>query len=245
MLKEQNERVELSVLHNPGSPVSEAFRALRTSILLPPAGHAPQVILVTSAQPTEGKTCVSLNLAFTLAQKGGRVLLLDADFRQPGIAAQLGLNNKVGLSKTLASTHSVESSLSALSTLKNLRVLPSGPCPRNPAELLSSPAMGDLMRTLRQQFDHVIIDSPPVLAVTDATILSSMVDGVLIVVQNDKTDRAAFLRACRTLMNSGARILGTVLNKVDARRDGYYAYYHRKENRDGYTYYPLGAHSNT
>jgi succinoglycan biosynthesis transport protein ExoP len=239
MVNGENKSVELSVLLNPDSPISEAFRALRTSILLSTGEHAPQAILVTSAQPDAGKTCVSLNLAFALAHKGRRVLILDADFRRPGIAARLGLNNQVGLSNTLRGEWKVEGAFRQLPTLKNLWVLPSGPCPRDPAELLSPPGMDHLLRTLRQQFTHVIVDSPPVLLVTDAAILSSMVDGVVIVVENEKTGRDALLRTCRILSNSRARILGVVLNKVDTRRDGSYEAY-TKENRDQDSYPSAG-----
>jgi capsular exopolysaccharide synthesis family protein len=241
MFKWEKERVELSVLQKPGSAISEAFRALRTSILLSTADHAPQVILVTSSQPNEGKTCVSLNLAFTLAQKGCRVLIVDADFRHPGIVAHLGMTNQVGLSNTLADARNAESSFRQLDRdrLKNLWVLPSGPHPGDPTELLSSPGMDRLLRTMRQQFDHVVIDSPAVLPVTDATILASMADGVVIVVENEKTGRDALLRACRILTKSRARILGAVLNKADLPREFHCGHYSYEEF--GLKYYSLNG----
>ena len=226
--KRQFQRVELSVLQNPSSPISESFRALRTSMLLSTRVYAPQTILVTSAEPHEGKTCVSLNLAFSFAQKGCRVLLIDADFRRPGIVSVLGLSNDVGLHTVLTTSTTILDKIleKCIRQLGNLWVLPAGPCPPNPTELLSSDCMGHLLRMVRQQFDQIIIDSPAVLRITDATILSSMVDGVVIVVEDEKTGRGALLRACRILTNSGGRILGAVLNKVDVRRDGYYGHYY-------------------
>jgi succinoglycan biosynthesis transport protein ExoP len=217
----QPQRVELSVLQNPNSPISEAFRALRTSVLFATRGHAPQAILITSAQPCEGKTCVSLNLAFTLAHKGCRVLLIDADFRASDIAKTLGLNNDVGLGTVLTATSNrnevLGNCIRNFPRLNNIWVLPSGPCPSNPTELLASRGMMDLLRTVLQKFDQVIIDSPAVLPITDATILSSMVDGVVFVVENEKTSRGAVLRAFRMLTHSGGKILGVALNKVDSR----------------------------
>src|SRR6267142_1696206 len=218
-------KVELSVLHNSGSALSESFRALRTAILLSTAEHPPKTLLVTSAHPKEGKTSVSLNLAITLAQKGCRVLILDADFRRPGVTSTLGLLNKRGLSNILSGAETLEKCIGQVDTLENLWVLPTGPCPPHPAELLASPSMGCLLQTICQQFDHVIIYSPSLLLIADTMILSSMVDGVVIVVENEKTSRGAVVRACRVITNSGGRILGAVLNKVDARRDGYSGHY--------------------
>ena len=221
-----SKNVALAVLNHPRSAISESFRALRTSILLSTAEHAPKVILVTSAQPREGKTSISLNLAVTLAQKGHRVLIIDADFRRPGLASALRLQNDKGLSNVLTGVHSIESCTSKIDGVENLWVLPTGPCPPNPSDLLSSSAMEHLLRTAGQDYDQVIIDSPPVLLITDATVLSTMVDGVIIVVENARTSRGALVRAYRTLTNSGGRILGTALNKVDAHRDSsYYGHY--------------------
>jgi capsular exopolysaccharide synthesis family protein len=196
---------------------------------------------VTSAHPKEGKTSVSLNLAITLAQKGCRVLILDADFRRPGVTSTLGLLNKRGLSNILSGTETLEKCIGQVDTLENLWVLPTGPCPPHPAELLASPSMGCLLQTICQQFDHVIIDSPPVLLIADTMILSSMVDGVVIVVENEKTSRGAVVRACRVITNSGGRILGAVLNKVDARRDGYSGHYSYQDYYGYADYYSAEA----
>jgi len=222
----RNGAVELSVLTEPGSPISESFRTLRTSILLSTAEHPPQVLLVTSSQPNEGKTSTSLNLAFTLAQKGDRVLIVDGDLRRPGVARALKIPNEKGLSGVLTGAYELKDATIRLDEMENLWVLPSGPHPPNPAELLCSMKMERLIKELRQQFSHVVVDSPPVLLITDATIVSSMVDGVVMVVESEGTTRAALARACRTIQHSGGRILGAVLNKVDARRDGYYGHYY-------------------
>ena len=217
--------IELSVLRKPGAAISEAFRTLRTSVLLSTAEHPPQVLLVTSSQPSEGKTATSVNLACTLAQKGCRVLLVDADLRRPGLAKALNLQNDGGLAGILTGAYEFgDTLLRKVEGLENLFLLPSGPRPPNPAELLCSMKMESLVGRLRQEFDHVVIDSPPVLPITDATILSSIVDGVIMVVECDSTTRAALNRAVHVMEHSGGKILGTVFNKVDVRRDGYYGY---------------------
>jgi capsular exopolysaccharide synthesis family protein len=217
--------VELSVLQKPGAAISEAYRALRTSVLLSTAEQPPRVVLVTSSQPDEGKTSTSLNLAATLAQKGSRVLLVDADMRRPGLSKALSMPTGSGLSGILTGAYEYdETLLKRVPGLDSLYLLSSGPRAPNPAELLCSIKMEKLVQTLRQKFDHVIIDSPPILPITDATIISTLVDGVVMVVESDKTSRAALNRACRVMEHSGGRILGTVFNKVDTRRDGYYGY---------------------
>jgi len=221
----QGHFVELSVLKKPGAATSEAFRALRTSVLLSTAERPPQVVLVTSSQPSEGKTSTSLNLGATLAQKGSRVLMVDADLRRPGLAKALELQNVRGLSGILTGANEYEDTLvQRVPCLENLCLLTSGPRPPNPAELLCSMKMEKLLLRLRQDFDHIIIDSPPVLPITDATILSTLADGVVMVVECEATSRAALNRACRVMEHSGAKLLGTVFNKVDVKRDGYYGY---------------------
>jgi len=232
-------QVELAVLKTPGAAISEAFRALRTSVLLSTAERPPQVILITSAQPSEGKTSTTLNLAATLAQKGSRVLLLDADLRRPGLARALGLSNAKGLSGILTGAHEYEDAiLQRVHGAEHLYLLPTGSRPPNPAELLCSMKMEKLILRLRQDFDHVIIDSPPILPLTDATILSNLVDGIIMIVECEATSRAALNRACRVMEHAGGKILGTVFNKVDVRRDGYYGYrlYHGYYNHNSHYY---------
>jgi len=221
--------VELAVIKKPEAAISEAFRALRTAVLLSTAEHPPQIVLITSAQPSEGKTATSLNLAAALAQKGSRVLLIDADMRRPRLSSALNIPNRQGLSDMLSGSSEFDPGLVLkVEGLDSLFLLPSGPRAPNPAELLCSRKLEQLLEWLRRGFDHIIVDSPPVLPVTDSTILSTLVDGVIMVVACESTSRAALNRACRVVEHSGGRILGTVFNKVDDRRDGYYGhrYYH-------------------
>jgi len=238
--------VELTVLQKPRSPISEAFRALRTSVLFSSLIQPPKTMLVTSALPMEGKTSVSLNLALALAQKGsfapsirsygayirntapGRVLLVDADFRRPGITQLLRLTDGPGLSDVIFGGKSLEECIRPFETQSNLWVLGTGPLPPNPAELLCAPSMELLLQLMREEFCHVIIDSPPVLLVTDPTILASLVDGVIMVVEMQKTSQDAVMRACRVVTNLGGQILGAALNKVDARGGSYYGHYYSK-----------------
>ena len=238
--------IELVALKKPGAAISEAFRTLRTSVLLSTAERPPQALLVTSSQPGEGKTSTTLNLAITLAQRGSRVLLIDSDLRRPGLAKALNLRNQKGLAEILTGACEFdERLLQKVKELDNLYLLPAGPYPPNPAELLCSMKMENLLKRLRMGFDHIILDSPPVLPITDATILSSLVDGVIMVVECESTTRAALNRACRVIEHSGGKILGTVLNKVDTRRDGYYGYryYHGYYSYKYKAYYHDGDRS--
>jgi capsular exopolysaccharide synthesis family protein len=203
---------------------------------------------VTSSQPGEGKTSTSLNLAATLAQKGSRVLLVDADMRRPGLSKALRVDTGNGLSGILTGAYEYdETLLKRVEGLDTLYLLSAGSRAPNPAELLCSIKMEKLVQTLRQKFDHVVIDSPPILPITDATIISTLVDGVIMVVESDKTSRAALNRACRVMEHSGGRILGTVFNKVDTRRDGYYGYryYHGYYTRSASYYYDKNDEEST
>jgi len=222
-----SEPVEMIVLRKPASTLAEAFRALRSSILLSAPSHPPKSMLLTSAQPGEGKTCTALNLAVTLAQRGSKVVIIDGDLRRPGISRVLGLPETRGLSGILTGAHGLDEALMQIDGLPRLWVLPAGSRPPNPADLLSSSTMGQLMDELRRRFDHIVLDSPPSLAVTDATVLSPLVDGVILVVESGATARDALKRTYQILSNAGAKILGVVLNKIDLRRDGYYGRYYR------------------
>lgn len=237
-----NGHAELTVLNQPTSHVAECYRALRTAVLLSMAPHPPRALLITSAQPSEGKTCTALNLTFALAQRGARVLIIDADLRRPGIAPPLGLPTEKGLSGVLTGAHSLEESIYQHELLPNLWVLPAGPCPPNPAELLSSPFMGDLLRQLRERFDHLVVDSPPSLLVTDATVLSSIVDATILVAQPGSTTRSALARVHRILESAGTRVMGVVLNRVTPQNTNYhdYGYYDTRY----YTPPPENASSN-
>ena len=218
--------VGLSVLTRPSSPMAEAFRSLRTSVLPSTAPRPPQTLLVTSAQMGEGKTSTATNLAMSFAQRQGPVLIIDADMRRPSVAKTLGVGNEKGLSSFLTGAHSLDDVLIQYERIPNLWILPAGPRPPDPAELLSSHMMDATLKDLLKRFTQVVIDSPPLLLVTDAVILSAMVDGVILVVSSGTTARGALSRAHRILDNAGSRVLGMVLNKVDMRFDTYYGSYY-------------------
>jgi capsular exopolysaccharide synthesis family protein len=229
-----DKRIELVAQHLPKSQMSEAFRALRTSILLSQADHPPQVILVTSALPREGKTTAAANLAVTLAQLGDRTVLVDADLRKPGIGRLLNLagGKYAGLSSHLAGVSSLDLVSVPHPAIPNLVAIPTGPLPPNPADLLSSHKLADAIAELRTKFKFIVIDSPPVMAATDAVILSVQADGVLLVVRSGETPKEAFTRT-RDLLNSvKCRILGVVLNAVDSSAPDYYY---------SYRYYPYSS----
>ncbi len=221
-----NGKVELAVLERPSSSLAESYRTLRTSILLSTASKPPQALLVTSSHPQEGKTCTSINLGLALAQRGSRVLLIDGDLRRPGISRLLGGRNGKGLSGVLTGAYGFREALHQMDALPSLWILPAGPPPPNPAELLSSSSMEDLIRETRKEFDHVVVDSPPLLMVSDAVILSNLVDGVVLVAESGVTNRSALARAHKMLTMAGAKVLGAVLNKLDVRHNGYYGYYY-------------------
>jgi capsular exopolysaccharide synthesis family protein len=205
---------ELVVAHEPRSAVAEAFRSLRTAVLFSAAGAPPRVILVTSAGAGEGKTINSLNLATTLADAGSRVILLDVDLRRPGCHHVLGIDNECGLSSFLAGQAELDAVVHALDAPR-LDFVPAGPTPPNPAELVGSARMREALERLQEEYDFVILDSPPVLPVTDASVLAREADGVVLVVKGHDTPRELVRRARDQLQQAGARLLGVVVNNVD------------------------------
>ncbi|MBS1788519.1 MAG: polysaccharide biosynthesis tyrosine autokinase [Acidobacteria bacterium] len=224
---------ELLSGHDPLSSFAESYRALRTSLLLSSAEHAPRTMLITSSHPAEGKTTIVANTAISLAQTGARVLVLDADMRRPRCHKILSTKNDVGLSTYLSRDVSVEKVIIP-HDIPNLFVMPAGPVPPNPSELLSSIKLRYLVAELQDRFDHIIIDSPPVIHVTDALIISPHVDGVVIVVKSNHTPREAVQRAKQALADVNAKIFGVVLNCIDLNTESYYynykyAYYHSYE----------------
>ena len=231
-------RVELLSYVQPKSQISEAFRALRTSLLLSQAEHPPQVILVTSALPREGKTTAAVNLAVTLAQLGDRTLLMDSDLRKPGIrrALNLTIGKEAGLSSYLAGVSTLDEVLIPHPTISNLTALTTGPVPPSPADLLSSHKMREAITEVRRLFKFVVIDSPPVMAATDAVILSALTDGVLLVVRSGETPKEAFTRTRDLLAAVKCRLLGVVLNAVDSSAPDYYYSYRYYPYAYGYGY---------
>ena len=231
-------RVETLSHTQPKSQISEAFRALRTSLLLSQADHPPQVILVTSALPREGKTTAAVNLAVTLAQLGDRTLLLDSDMRKPGIRRALNLlsGNEKGLSSYLAGVTNLDEIVVPHPVISNLETITTGPVPPSPADLLSSRRMREAISELRLRFKFIVIDSPPVMAATDAVIVSSLTDGVLLVARSGETPKEAFTRTRDLLGAVKCRILGVVLNAVDSSAPDYYYSYRYYPYAYGYGY---------
>jgi capsular exopolysaccharide synthesis family protein len=214
--KNGQSNIELITLCNTKSLISEAYRHLRTSILLSSNGHNRyKSIVVTSSKHGEGKTSTCINLAVTLAQANKKVLLMDCDLRNPKIHRILGLKNVEGMSSFLANGSDPLNNLIRPTTIPNLFVLTSGQIPPNPSELVGSPLMKKCLSVLSQRFDHVLVDTPPLLAVTDGSILANMVDGVILVISGGDTPKEAIIRSKHLLACAQARIIGAMLNNVD------------------------------
>jgi capsular exopolysaccharide synthesis family protein len=228
----------LITLEERNSPMAEAYRHLRTSLLFSSAGKPPQTILVTSSQPSEGKTTTAINTAITLAQSDADVVIVDCDLRRPRVHSYFDLDNTQGLTNYLSGERNTEHLIKESRELPRLKVITSGPIPPNPAELLSSNEMKNLLQFLRGKYKHVIIDSPPAISFTDAAILSTLVDGVVLVAMAGKSSVHLMRRFKTRLSNLGARIYGVVLNGIKSGSieyeyygAGYYDYY-RKSAED-------------
>jgi succinoglycan biosynthesis transport protein ExoP len=219
------EAVELVTQVRPQSQMAESYRALRTSLLLSNLGAPPKVIMITSALPQEGKTTTSINCAVVLAQKGIRVLLIDADLRRPSIHKTLGMGPRSGLSNVLTGSATLQQTITRSTILPNLSILPAGTPPPNPAELLASPNMRDVLEELRGQYDHIVVDTPPTLSVTDAVVLSPRADAIVLVIRSGHTTKQALRRSRDILMQVNAKVSGVLLNAVDLSSPDYYYYY--------------------
>src|SRR5579862_4128414 len=242
VIASSKEAVELVTQVRPQSQMAESYRALRTSLLLSNLGAPPKVIMVTSALPQEGKTTTSINCAVVLAQKkDSRVLLIDADLRRPSIHKKLGMDPGNGLSKVLTDSEtSLDDVITSTTVLPNLFVLPAGKTPPNPAELLASSNMRDLLADLREKYDHIVIDTPPSLSVTDAVVLSPRADAVVLVIRSGQTTKQALRRSRDILMQVNAKVVGVLLNAVDLSSPDYYYYY---EYQGKYAHYYRGEDS--
>jgi capsular exopolysaccharide synthesis family protein len=229
----------IGILTQPKSQFAESFRSLRTSLLLSTAGHPPKFIVLTSATPSEGKTTAASNLAAILAQRDTRVLLIDGDLRRPNIHHRFGLNGKIGLTTVLTGATKLEETVQRVPEIPNLDILPSGPVPPFPTEMLSSGAMDAILRRCGELYDYVVIDSPPILSVTDGVILARQADAVVLVVRHGKSSKHVVRRARDILLRSGAGITGIVLNAVDLNSPEYYGYY----GYSGYSYSSVDSES--
>ena len=208
------------------SPLAESYRHLRTSVLLSTAGRTPKSLLITSTLPGEGKTTTAVNTAYSLCQTGASVVIIDADMRRPRLQSIFGMRGQLGLSSILSSDVSEPEMLAMVckDETTGLQVLTAGPIPPNPAELLGSDQMRRLVVTLQRHFNHVVIDSPPVSSFTDGVLISTMVDGVLLVVHGGKTSRHVVKRSRQLLQDVGAKIFGVVLNNTEIESHDHYYY---------------------
>jgi polysaccharide biosynthesis transport protein len=229
----------IGILTQPKSQFAEAFRSLRTSLLLSNTTHPPKYIVLTSATPSEGKTTAASNLAAILAQRDTRVLLIDGDLRRPNVHHRFGLNGKIGLTTVLTGATTLEDTVQRVPEIPNLDILPSGPVPPFPTEMLSSDAMEAILKRCGELYNYIVIDSPPILSVTDGVILARQADAVVLVVRHGKSSKHVVRRARDLLLRSGAAITGIVLNAVDLNSPEYYGYY----GYSGYSYSSVDSDS--
>lgn len=219
------EEVTLIANTDAKSPVSEAYRTIRTNIKFSNiAGRELKTIMLTSATPNEGKSTTISNLAVVMAQAGHSVVLCDCDFRNPTQHKIFGLHNK-GLSNCVATGSNVMDIIQQTS-VPNLYVLTSGPVAPNPSELLASQNMVDILEELKQHFDYVLVDTPPIMPVTDAAVVSAKVDGTILVIASGAVSPSIAVEAKTRLEQAGAHLLGVVLNKVDVAANSHYGYYY-------------------
>jgi succinoglycan biosynthesis transport protein ExoP len=235
--EDENPQSPLLISGDSRSSLAEAYRHLRTSILLSSAGHAPRSLLISSSLPSEGKSTIASNTAISLAQTGAKVLIIDADMRRPRLHAIFNMKNGAGLSSLLASelTDSDVNAAINQDDRTKLFVMTSGPIPPNPAELIGSEQMVSLLRILNSKFTHIIIDSPPIASFTDGVLIASMVDGVILVVHAGKSSRQVVKRSRQMLQEIGAKIFGVVLNNVNLNNKDNYYYYQSYYHRGNYT----------
>jgi capsular exopolysaccharide synthesis family protein len=208
---------------DPRSAASEAIRRLRTNLQFIGVAGQARAMVISSSVPGEGKSTTAINLAVSLADAGSRVLLIDADLRRPSVAEYLGLEGQVGLTTVLIGKASVEDVVQPWAD-SGLDILPAGQIPPNPSELLGSPAMRALLDQLTATYDMVLIDSPPVLPVTDAAVLGRQVGGALVVAGMDRIHRPQLRETLESLDTAGCHVLGLVINKIAKREVGAYVY---------------------
>ena len=214
----------------PMSIASESYRTLRTNIEYSSFNESLKTIVVTSSEPGEGKTTTAGNLALSLAQNEKRVLLIDCDLRRGSVHRRFMLSNGEGLSEVIVGKASLEKVIRGVA--ENLDVITTGNLPPNPSEMLGSKHMETLIKELREKYDYIILDTPPVLAVTDAQILSTKVDGTILVVRAEKTKKENVINAKKLLDKVKANVIGTVFNGIEAKRTNYYHYYGNEDKKN-------------
>lgn len=224
------ENTNLIVIDNPKSPRAEEYRMLRTNIEFSLVDKEKKIIMITSAMPSEGKSTTSSNLAATLQQLGKKVILIDCDQRKPTIHKIFNLSNTQGLSDYLAKNQKIENVIQKTS-LDGLDILTSGTIPPNPSELLASKKMQTCITQVEEIYDYIILDTPPVGLVTDAQILSRYVDGALLVVASNQTERNIIVKAKNILQETNTNIIGAVLNKVELNHKDQYYYAYETDNK--------------
>lgn len=212
----------------PKSIAAEAYRSLRTNIQYSSIDEKFRVIVVTSSEPAEGKSTTAGNLALVLAQSGKHVLLVDCDMRKPSVHKKFKISNMAGLSDLLINKNVMEEV--AFKFNENLDIVTSGSIPPNPSEMLASKRMEKYLEDMKEEYDYIVLDTPPLRAVTDAQILSTKADGTVLVVKAEQTKRDSVLNAINLLKKVNSTIIGTVLNNVDNKSNKYYYYYGEDEN---------------
>ena len=222
-----NSKRSLVTLNDPKSPISERYRTIRTNIEFSSVDEEIKTLMVTSPGPAEGKSTTVANLAVVFAQQEKKVLLVDTDLRKPTVHYTFSVNNTYGLTSILSKQRKLSAAVHQTEQ-NNLYILPSGPIPPNPAELLGSQAMEHFLTEAKQEFDVILFDTPPVLAVTDAQILANKCDGVLLVVYSGKTEMEEAAKSKELLTAAKSKLLGTVLNHKKLQSSDYYYYYGNK-----------------
>ena len=215
--------LDLITVAEPNSPMSEAFRTLRTNIQYSSIDNKIKTVLITSSGPGEGKTTTSSNLAVVMAQGGNKTILIDCDQRKPNVHRMFKLSNESGLSNMLVKENEMKIGIKQ-TEIPNLHILTAGTRPPNPAELLNSEKMRNFVKQLKEEYDFIILDTPPIVMVTDAQIVAQYTDGCLLVISSGEAERDAVIKAKGLLDKVNAKILGVVLNKVDSTKKGYYHY---------------------
>jgi capsular exopolysaccharide synthesis family protein len=228
---------DLGVFRDPRSMAAECCRSIRTNILFMSPDHPIRTMVITSPSPQEGKTTTAINLAIAMAEAGGRVLLIDTDMRRPRLHRSFAVPNQVGVSTLILGNSRLEDAIKH-TDIANLDVLPCGPVPPNPSELLHTKRFAQILADCGSRYERIILDSPPTSAVTDPAVLGNLADGVILIVKGASTTREAAAHARRQLISAKCRLLGVIVNEIDFSNPGYgyHYYYYRKYSRYGYTY---------